>query len=139
MVPSLYFLLFFLVLAGVAYGLTVRGMGGPLLAAGPSRVGGAIRTRNRSVLLFTVVVLVVTAVLEALLPAVSEGVLGLQYAFGDLVDADPALVYETANGTVSWGLYLAVLLGVLGGLAAGTMAAVRRYPILRGLGVRDVM
>ena len=139
MVPFLYFLLFFLVLLGVAYGLTVRGMSGSLRAAGPARAAAAFRTRNRAILLFTVVVLVVTAVLEALIPDVSGAIEGLQYAVGDLVETDPALVYETANGTVSWGLYLAILLGTLGGLAAGTTVAARRYPVLRGLTLGNVL
>jgi hypothetical protein len=139
MVPVLSFLLFFLVLAGIAYTLTTLRMGGRGAADGPARVGAALRARNRAVMLFFAVVLVVLAVLEALVTDVSVAMEDLQYSVGDLVNADPALIYETGNGSVSWGLYLAVLLGALGGLAVGTYVATRRYPVLRGLGVRDVI
>ena len=139
MVPFLYFLLFFLLLFGVAYGLTVWRMGHGLSAAGPARVGAALKSRNRAILLFFVVVLVIIAVMEALIPDVSLALENLQYAVGDLVESEPALVYQTANGSVSWGLHLGILFGVLGGLALGTLAAIRRYPVLRGLGVRDIV
>ena len=139
MVPLLTFLLLFLLLFGVAFALTATAMGGRLAGAGPARVGAALRGRNRAVLLFFLVVLVVTAVLEALLPDVSLAMENLQYAVGDLVASEPALIYVTGSGSVSWGLFLAVLLGALGGLAAGTVTAARRYPVLRGLGVGDVI
>lgn len=139
MVPFLYFLLFFLLLFGAAYGLTVWRMNGGLSGAGPARVGAALKSRNRAILLFFVVVLVITAVMEALIPDVSLALENLQYAVGDLVESEPALVYDTDNGSVSWGLYLGILLGALGGLVAGTMTAARRYPVLRGLGPRDVV
>ncbi len=139
MVPFLYFLLFFLLLLGVAFALTVVRMGGGLSGAGPARVGASLRGRNRAILLFFLVVVVVAAVLEALVPDVSLALENLQYAVGDLVESEPSLVYQTANGSVSWGLYLGILLGAFGGLAAGTIAAARRYPILRGLGVGDVV
>ena len=139
MVPLLTFLLFFLFLLGVAFALTVVAMGGRLAGAGPARVGAVLRGRNRAILLFFGVVLVITAVLEALIPDVSLAMENLQYAVGDLVASEPALIYVTASGSVSWGLYLAVLLGVFGGLAAGTIAAARRYPVLRGLGLSNVI
>ena len=139
MVPALAFLLFFLLLAGIAAGLTVWRVGGRGAGDGPARIGSALRSRNRAVMLFFVVVLVVMAVLEALVTDVSIAMEDLQYRIGDMANADPALIYETANGSVSWGLYLAVLLGALGGLAVGTYLATRRYPVLRGLGIRDVI
>ena len=139
MVPFLYFLLFFGLLFAAAYGITVWRMGRGLTGAGPARVGAALTSRNRAVLLFFAVVLVITAVMEALIPDVSLALENLQYAVGDVVASEPVLVYDTANGSVSWGLYLGILLGALGGLVAGTMAAARRYPVLRGLGARDIV
>ena len=139
MVPFLFFLLFFAVLAGVTYGLTVARMGRAWAAAGPARVGAAVRGRNRAILVFTAVVLVVIAVLEALVADVSAAVENLQYRVGDAVAADPALIIETGNGSVSWGLYLGIVLGVLLGVMVGTFAATRRYPVLRALTVRDVI
>lgn len=139
MVPFLYFLLFFLLFAILAYVLTVVKMGGAFEAAGPARVGGSLRGRNRVITGAFLVVLVILAVLEALIPDVSAAMVDLQYRVGDLVTSSPVMIYETGNGTISWGLYLGVLLGVFGGLAVGTAAAVRRYPVLRGLGLRDII
>ncbi len=139
MVPFLYFLLFFLLFAILAYVLTVVKMGGAFAAAGPARVGASLRGRNRVIVGFFLVVVVIVAVLEALIPDVSAAVEDLQYRVGDLVTSSPVMIYETGNGTVSWGLYLAVLIGVFGGLAVGTAAAARRYPVLRGLGLRDLV
>ena len=151
MIPFLYFLFFFVLLAVVAYALTVRAMGGPKAGAGPARVAASLRTRNRGILLFFLVLIVILPFLEAAIPAVGDAVEALQYAVGDVIEVEPVLVYRPSTGTstwvniswlsgsISWGFYLAILLGVLAGLVAGTVAAVRRYPILRGLGVRDVI
>ncbi len=139
MVPFLAFLLFFLLFAILAYTLTVLKMKGAFVAAGPARVGASLRGRNRVITGAFLVVLVVVAVLEALIPDVSAAVEDLQYRVGDLVTSSPVMIYETGNGTISWGLYLAVLVGVFAGLAVGTVAAVRRYPVLRGLGLGDLV
>ncbi len=139
MIPALSFLLFFLLLFGIGYGLTVRRMSGRGQADGPARIGAALRSRNRAVVLFFLVVLVILAVLEALVTDVSEAIEDLQYSVGDLVASDPVWIYETGNGTVSWGLYLAILIGAFAGVALGTYLATRRYPVLRGLGPGDVI
>jgi hypothetical protein len=132
-IPVLYFLLFLLLTAALAYGLTVRGMNGAWAREGPAAVAAKLRFRNRALVVGTLGVLVLAGVLEALLPDVSDAVLSLQYALGDALGADPALVWQTQNGTVSYGLYLGILLGVLLGALGGTAAAARRYPVLRGL------
>ncbi len=139
MIPALSFLLFFAVLFGLGYALTAVRMGGRGQADGPARIGAALRSRNRAVALFFVVVLLVMAVLEALVTDVSEAVEDLQYRVGDLVTADPVWIYETGNGTVSWGLYLAILVGAVAGVALGTYVATRRYPVLRGLTLGSVI
>lgn len=139
MIPGLSFLFFFVVLFGLGYALTVMRVGGTGKADGPARIGAALRSRNRAVVLFFVVVLLILAVLEALVTDVSEAVEDLQYRVGDLVSTDPMWIYETGNGTVSWGLYLAVLFGAFLGVALGTYVATRRYPVLRGLSFGDVI
>ena len=139
MIPALSFLFFFVVLFGLGYALTAMRMGGRGQADGPARIGAALRARNRAVVLFFVVVLLILAVLEALVTDVSEAVEDLQYSVGDLVSSDPVWIYQTGNGTVSWGLYLAVLVGAFAGVALGTYVATRRYPVLRGLTLRDMI
>ena len=69
MIPFLYFLFFFVLLAVVAYALTVRAMGGPKAGAGPARVAASLRTRNRGILLFFLVLIVILPFLEAAIPA----------------------------------------------------------------------
>ena len=139
MIPALSFLFFFAVLFGLGYALTAMRMGGTGNADGPARVGAALRSRNRAVVLFFVVVLLILAVLEALITDVSEAIEDLQYRVGDMVSTDPMWIYETGNGTVSWGLYLAILVGALAGVVLGTFVATRRYPVLRGLTLRDMI
>ncbi len=133
MIPFLFFLLFLLVWLAVAFALTTVGMNGAWSREEPAAVRRRLQLRNRLILLVVLLVLVLTAVMESLIPDVSTMIQDLQYSVGDATGADPVLVYETANGTLSWGLYLAVLAGTFGGLLLGTFAAIRRYPILRGL------
>lgn len=139
MIPLLYFLLFAIVVGLIAFGLTLRGMSGPWENAGAATVGRRLRSRNRLFAFAVLAVVVVLAVLEGLIPDVSDAVQDLQYFVGDAVGAEPALVYTTGNGTVSWGLYLAVLAGTLGGLLGGTLGAIRRYPVLNGLTLRSLL
>ncbi len=151
MVPFLYFLFFFVILALIAFVLTVRVMGRSQAASGPARVARSLRNRNRGILLFFVVLMILMPILESAIPAVSDAIETLQYAVGDVIEVEPVMVYRPStgtttwvnihwlSGTISWGFYLSILVGVLAGLIAGTMAAVRRYPVLRGIGVSDVI
>ena len=133
MIPVV-FLLFALVVCGaLAFVLTDRGLKGPWRKDGPGPIAGRLRGRNRAVLGVVAVVLVVAAVLEALVYAMHEAMLDLQYLVGDAMATDPVMVWETARGGVSWGLYLGILLGAFLGLLAGTVVAARRYPILGGV------
>lgn len=135
MIPVLYFLLFFVLAAALTYGLTVRGMNGAWSREGPATVAAKLRRRNRLLIGAAVVIVLISAAIESLLVDYSDAVLGIQYAVGDAIRAYPALVYETAGGTVSVGLYVAIVLGLALGALAGTAASARAYPVLRGLGV----
>jgi hypothetical protein len=133
MIPFLFLLFALLVCGALAFVLTDRGLKGPWRKDGPGPVAGRLRGRNRAVGGVVAAVLIVAAVLEALVYAMHEEMLDLQYLVGDALAADPVMVWETANGGVSWGLYLGILLGVFLGLLAGTVAAARRYPIMGGV------
>ena len=151
MVPFLYFLIFAAVFLILAFVLTLQAMKGSKAAAGPARVAAAFRTRNRAILLFFLVLIILLPILEAMIPAVSEWIANLQYLVGDVVSVEPVLVYRPStgtsswvnihwlDGTISWGFYLAILAGVFAGLVGGTLLAMRRYPVLRGVGVRDIV
>ena len=133
MIPFIFFVLFLLVWMALAYVLTSSAMRGRLGASGPAAVGRSLRGRNRLILGVTLVILALLAIMEALLPAASNAVQNLQYGVADATGSDLVMVSNTAGGSLSWGLYLAILLGTFLGLLAGTLAAVRRFPILRGL------
>ena len=48
------------------------------------------------------------------------------------VGAGLLFVAQTPNGSLSWGLYLVLLLGAALGLMVGTGVAASRYKIMRG-------
>ena len=133
MIPFVFFLLFALVWAGVTYAATTRAMSGPWQRDEPAAVARRLRARNRTVLVATLVAVVLVAAMEILIPAASDAVQDLQYGVGDATGSDLALFTLTGNGSLSWGLYLAILLGTAAGLVGGTVAAVAKYPILRGI------
>lgn len=139
MIPLLFFVLFLLVWTALAYVLTSSAVQGRLGQSGPAAVGRSLQGRNRLVLGVTLVILALLAIMEALLPAASNAVQNLQYAVGDATGSDLVMFSNTAGGSLSWGLYLAVLLGTLLGLIAGTLAAIRRFPILRSLTLGSVI
>ena len=133
MIPFLFLLFAFVVFGALAYALTARGLRGAWRKEGPGPIAARLRARNRTVLGVVAAVAVVAAVLEALLYEMHQAMLDLQFAVGDRLAFDPVMVYETANGGVSWGLYLGVVLGTFLGLLAGTALAARRYPIMGGV------
>ena len=133
MIPILFFLLFALLWAGVAYGLTARAMNGPWQRDEPAVIGRRLRARNRTVLMVTLIVVVVLAAMETLVPGVSQAVQDVQFGVGDATGSDLSMYGQTTNGSLSWGFYLAVLLGTAAGLVGGTAAAISKYPVLRGL------
>lgn len=133
MILFLFFLLALLVFGGVAFILTNRGMERRWQREGPARVAGRLHRRNRAVLLVVLAFLVVVAALEAFIYDFHQMMLDLQYAVGDPFLSEPAGVMETALGGLSWGLYLVVLVGALGGLVLGTWLSCRLHPILGGL------
>ncbi len=139
MIPFLFLVLFLLVWMGLAYVLTSSAMTGRLGQAGPAAVGRSLQSRNRLILGVTLVILALMALMEALLPAASEAIQNLQYGVADATGSDLSLFYSTSNGSLSWGLYLAIFLGTLGGLIAGTLMAIRRFPILRGLTLGSII
>ncbi len=133
MIPVLLLLLFFVLSTALTYVLTVRGMNGAWSREGPATVASKLRSRNRVLVGATFAMLVLSAAAESLFVDYSDAILGMQYAIGDAVRANPVLVWQTDGGTVSAGLYLAILFGVVLGALSGTAAAARAYPVLRGL------
>ena len=138
MIPFLFFLLFLLVWGAVSYLLTNRAMKTRWTRAQPAEVAAGLRRRNRGVLVATVAGLVIAALFEALIPAVSDAIFALQDNVAYALNTAPAWIARVGAGTVSWGFYLAILFGTLAGLVIGTLAAVKRYPILSGLSARDL-
>lgn len=133
MIPFLFFLLFGLIWAGIAYLATTRAMRGPWQRDEPAVIGRRLQSRNRTVLVVTGVVIVLAAVMEWLVPGMSQAVQDLQYGVGDVTGSNLTMVSQSTNGSLSWGFYLAILLGTALGLIGGTAAAARKYPVLRGL------
>lgn len=133
MTPFLFFALLLLVWLALAYALTSLAMGGRLGQAGPAAVGRSLQGRNRLILGVTFVVLALLAIMEAILPGASNMVQNVQYGVADVTGSDLVLFTNTGSGSLSWGFYLAIFVGTLAGLLAGTLIAIRRFPILRGL------
>ena len=139
MIPLIFFVLFLLVWMGLAYVLTSSAMRRRLGKAGPAAVGRSLQSRNRLILGVTLVVLALLAIMEALLPAASNAVQNLQFAVGDATGSDLVLFANTGGGSLSWGLYLAIFVGTLLGILFGTLMAIRRFPVLRGLTIGDLI
>lgn len=131
MILVAFFVLFFALFASVAYGLTARSMP-EWERHGPRHVRERTSARNRAVLLVTVVVVAVVAIMEAVVTPFSDAVQNAQFVVGETVGSDPLFVASTGSGTLSWGLYLVILAGVLLGLLVGTRAAAGRYAIMNG-------
>ena len=125
MLPLLFFLTALIVASGVAFALTNASLGGPLLREGPGPIARSIRRRNRLFITGAVIFVVLFATLEALVPDLHLAMLDLAYS---LAAQEPFGVITFASGAgVSWGLYLAVVLGTMAGLVVGSFAACRRH------------
>ena len=135
MIVALSFLLFFLAGGVGAYYATRRGLFGPWAKQGPKYVTDQIASRNRRVLLIALVAVVAVAVVEAVVPAVHEGLLDVQYRIGDGVGAaDPVGVATFGSGSgLSWGLYLSTLVGLTVGLVVGSLLACRAGDTVRSV------
>lgn len=123
----LAFALFFLIAAAVTVPAMKRWE-----KRGARHVKAQTSRRNVLVLAVLGVVLALVAVMESLIADVSDGIQDAQYAIGDRMGAGLLFVAQTPNGSLSWGLYLVLLLGAALGLMVGTGVAASRYKIMRG-------
>lgn len=107
--------------------------------AGPDTVAGMLASRNRVVLYVLLAILAIFALFEALVYDLSLGIQDLPYRLlGVQLPAWSVIV--VGNGTVSWGLYLSIVLGVLVGLPLGTLLACRLADNnLKGVGFFDLL
>jgi len=123
--------------AALAFFFTRRRLRSDLRRAGPKPIADTLERRNRVLLLVLVGILAVLALFEALVPAIAYAMQDFQENLGPSLPA--WVLWEIGSGSISWMLYLAVLLGVLSGLTFGTLQALRNYPELGGVRALDVI
>jgi hypothetical protein len=128
MIITVFFLLFFLLFFLTAFFLARSNITGPLSYEGPSVVASRLRQRNRMFAGFMVVLVVILAALEVLVPDVHLLLIDLQYAVGDTLGSLPAGVTKFANGGgLSWGLYLSTTLATYLGGILGAWAGCKQF------------
>jgi hypothetical protein len=133
----LTFLLFLLLAGGFAFAATNGELSGRLLREGPGPIRRSIRRRNQIALVGVVILLVVVAALESLIPDLHLAVLDVVYT---VAAGDPVGVTTFASGAgLSWGIYLGVLFGALVGLVLGSLLACRRHEHARSLGAAKLI
>lgn len=130
MILLAYFLLAFALFFLLSAAVTAPAMPG-WEPRGAHHVKAQTSRRNVLVLVVVGVMLALVAVMESLITDVSDWVQDAQYGVGDVIGADLLLVAATPNGSVSWGLYLALFVGAALGLLVGTGAVASRYAIMR--------
>ena len=130
MILVAYFVLAFVLFLVVAAALTSPAMK-RWEARGARHVEAQTSGRNMLVLGVLLALLALVAVMESLIPDVSNAVQDAQYAVGDAVGAGLLFVAQTPNGSISWGLYLTLLLGAALGLMVGTALVAGRYATMR--------
>lgn len=139
MIPFAFFLFAFLLTGIIAFALLSWRMDRSWSREQPSVVSSRLRTGNRILALVALLLLVFLAVMEMLIPSVSYWVVESQYWVGDRLVQELTYNDEVGAGSLSWGLYLGILLGILGGNVAGQYLAIRRYPVLRGITLRSLI
>lgn len=101
---------------------------------GPGRIAEHLRRRNRTILLVTVVLLIVVAFLEAIVPDIHYGLEDMQFVVGDYLNASPTGVITFGSGAgLSWGLYLSIGFAALAGIWLGTVVACRSFGSTQGI------
>lgn len=139
MISLAIFAIAFLVAFLVNFGLLHWRMRGGWSRDQPSVVGDRLRLGNRILAAIVLGIVVVIALLEMYVPTVGYWVVESQYVVGDRLVQELTFHQPVGSGTLSWGLYLAVFLGILLGAMAGDWAAMRSYPVLRGLSFRSLL
>jgi Trk-type K+ transport system membrane component len=129
------FAISFLVVFGLTMALITRSdLYGEYLREGPGRISEHLRSRTRVVIGVLAAVLVCIALLEILIPDFHFLMEDMQYAIGSYLNAGPVGVTDLGTGGgISWGLYLATLLGSATGVILGTWGACRAFPTMRGV------
>ena len=140
MLAAIFFFQTFLTWFLITFGLTTFSMSRSLSSAGPARVGAALRSRNRIIILIVILIHVSIALVEVFSVGYSDYFFRYQYGLGDMFNSNPDFFIETpSGGTFTYGFYVPSFAGFLLGIAIGTVAAARRYPVLRGLGFNEVI
>lgn len=131
----LVFLLSFFVVFLIAVGLLSRKeVRGSFLLEGPGRISEHLRSRSRVIVSAIAALLVCITLLEVLVPDVHFAIVEAQYQVGLLVNSDPIGVIDLGSGGgISWALYLAILVGTMGGVVCGTWLGCREVPMMRGV------
>jgi len=131
----LVFLLSVFTIFGIVSGLLARkDVRGSFLREGPGRISEHLRKRSRVIVGTVVAVLVCVALLEVLIPDVHYSIVEAQYQVGLLLNSGPIGVIDlSSGGGISWALYLAILVGTMGGVVVGTWTGCRELPMMRGV------
>jgi len=134
MVILVFLLSFFVLFVAVSGLLSRKDVRGTYLREGPGRISEHLRKRSRVIVGAILAVLAGVALLEVLIPDVHYTIVEAQYQVGLLLNSGPAGVIDlSSGGGISWALYLAILVGTMGGVIVGTWLACRALPMMRGV------
>lgn len=98
----------------------------------PSVIVGKVKSRNRLIMLVVVVLLLLSLVIEAMLEDYSYWLVDQQMYLIPPPVPEWGLAYSSM-GSISWLLYLFLLLGALSGCVYGSWFATRQYSLLRNV------
>lgn len=103
---------------------------------GPGRIADRLQSRNRTILMVVVAIVVGLALLEVFVPDFHFFMEDIQYAIGS---QPMGLTTLASGGGISWGLYLLTLLGITLGILVGTKTACNAFGSARGISVGQLV
>jgi hypothetical protein len=120
------------------YRHTASGIKSSFSASGPRAISDWLSSRNQKGFVILAILVVFVAFLEALVPDVAYGFQDLQTTMNAALP-EWGIVFLSSGGGISWGLYLAILLGFGLGMISGSMMGCKSYTRTQNFGAGQVL
>lgn len=130
--PALLLFFITLIIGGIQFFVVSSGLKSGWRLNAPSVIVEKIKSRNRAVLIVVFVLVSLSVVVEAVYEDYSYWIVNQQTYLLPVPVPEWALIY-TSVGSLSWLLYLVILLGALLGCVFGSWFAAKQYSLLRAV------